>query len=158
MTLYAWGGTYHDIGMIWGARLANPNGIMSSNVNSGNLTSVSRHIIFLTDGQMAPDCQGLYSAYGHEYLDNRVMPAYGSWGNACNAQLTTYHNGRFLAACQRAKDMGYTVWVIGFGQSLTTEMTACASAGRSYYASDSATLQTTFRTIASQVADLRLKS
>jgi len=157
-TLYAWGGTYHDIGMIWGARLANPNGIMSSNVNSGNLTSVSRHIIFLTDGQMAPDCQGLYSAYGHEYLDNRVMPAYGSWGNACNAQLTTYHNGRFLAACQRAKDMGYTVWVIGFGQSLTTEMTSCASAGRSFYASDTSTLQTTFRTIASQVADLRLKT
>jgi len=159
-TLYAWGGTYHDIGMIWGARLANPNGIMSSNVNSGNLTSVSRHIIFLTDGEMAPDCQGLYSAYGHEYLDNRVMPAYGSWGNACNAQLTTYHNGRFLAACQRAKDMGYTVWVIGFGQTLTTEMTSCAagSGGQAMFAGSTTDLQNTFRLIASRIADLRLKT
>ncbi len=157
-TLYAWGGTYHDIGMIWGARMAHPSGIMASNVNAGNLDQISRHIIFLTDGEMAPNCRGLYSAYGHEYLDNRVMPASGTTGTTCNSQLANYHNGRFLAACQRAKEAGYTIWVIGFGQTLTPEMTSCASGGRSYYASDTATLQTTFRTIAAQVADLRLKS
>ncbi|MBC2667344.1 Tad domain-containing protein [Novosphingobium flavum] len=157
-TLYAWGGTYHDIGMIWGARLANPSGIMATNVNSGNLTSVSRHIIFLTDGEMSPYCSSLYSAYGLEYLDHRVAPATASTGTSCDSYLKPYHNARYLAACQRAKDMGYTVWVIGFGQSLTTEMTSCASSGRAYYASDTSTLQTTFRTIAAQVADLRLKS
>jgi len=157
-SLYAWGGTYHDIGMIWGARLANPSGIMASNVNAGSLTSVSRHIIFLTDGEMSPYCKALYSAYGLEYLDHRVAPATTLTGSSCDSYLTPYHNGRYLAACQRAKDMGYTVWVIGFGQSLTTEMTSCASSGRAYYASDTATLQTTFRTIAAQVADLRLKS
>lgn len=157
-TLYAWGGTYHDIGMIWGARLAAANGINAATVTAGNLTSVSRHIIFLTDGEMAPACKSLYSAYGQEYLDNRVMPAQATTGSTCDATLATYHNGRFLAACQKAKDMGYTVWVIGFGQSLTTAMTSCASSGRAYYASDTSSLQTTFRTIASQVADLRLKT
>jgi len=156
-SLYPWGGTYHDIGMIWGARLANPNGIMAANVNAGNLTSVSRHIIFLTDGAMSP-YKNVYSAYGVEYLDNRVAPSANLNSTAYQTYLTPYHNGRFLAACQRAKDMGYTVWLIGFGQTLTTEMTACASGGRAFYASDTTTLQSTFRQIAAQVADLRLKS
>ncbi|HET9627927.1 MAG TPA: TadE/TadG family type IV pilus assembly protein [Novosphingobium sp.] len=159
-TLYAWGGTYHDIGMIWGARLANPNGINSATVNSGNVSSVSRHIIFLTDGEMAPRCKGLYSAYGHEYLDNRVMPAQATTDATCDATLTTYHNGRYLAACQKAKDMGYTIWVVGFGQAITSEMTACAagSGGQAIYASSTTALQDTFRLIASRIANLRLRS
>ena len=151
-TLVARGNTYHDIGMIWGARLANPNGIMSANVNAGNLTSISRHIIMLTDGEMAPN-NNIYNAYGLEYIDNRVAPS-----GTNNTSLTDYHNARFLTACQTAKNLGYTIWFIGFGQTLTAQMTACATSGRAYYASDSATLQDTFRHIASQVADLRLKS
>jgi hypothetical protein len=151
-TLYAWGGTYHDIGMIWGARLANPNGIMATNVNAGNLSSVNRNLIFLTDGDM------LYSAYGLEYLDHRVAPSTTLTGTSCDNYLIPYNNGRFLAACQLAKNMGYTVWMIGFGQALTTEMTTCASSGRAYYASDNAALQAAFRTIAASVADLRIES
>jgi len=151
-TLVANGNTYHDIGMIWGARLAATNGINATTVNAGNVSSVSRHIIFLTDGDTAPNID-LYNSYGLESLDNRVAPS----GNS-NPQLATYHNARYTTACQTAKNMGYTIWVIGFGQSLTTPMTTCASGGRSYYASDTTTLQTTFRTIASQVADLRLRS
>jgi hypothetical protein len=144
--------------MIWGARLANQGGIMSSNVISGNLTSVNRNLIFLTDGEMSPYCEGFYSAYGVEYLDRRVAPATTLTGTACDDYLTPYNNGRFLAACQLAKNLGYTVWVIGFGQALTTEMTTCASSGRSYYATDNTALSTAFRSIASQIADLRLES
>jgi len=151
-TLVARGNTYHDIGMVWGGRLANPNGIMSANVNADNLPNVSRHIIMLTDGEMAPNGD-VYNAYGIEGMDARVAPA-----GTTDTNLITYHNARFLAACQTAKNMGYTVWFIGFGQTLSTEMTACASSGRAFYASDSATLQSTFRNIASQVADLRLKT
>jgi len=153
-TLYAWGGTYHDLGMIWGARLANPNGIMSANVNDGNVTSISRHIIFLTDGAMNPDLY-TYSAYGYESLDSRVSPAGSS-----DATLTTYHNARFTTACATAKAMGYTIWVIGFGQSITTEMTACAagSGGKAMFAASSADLGAVFTDIASRIADLRLKS
>ncbi len=151
-TLVAAGSTYHDIGMIWGARLASPTGIFQSNViaDSVKFPSVSRHIIFMTDGQMAPTTTA-YSAYGQELYDNRVAPS-----GSNNSTLVNYHNNRFLAACSRAKNLGYTVWVIGFGTSLTTQMTTCATAGRAYYASDTTALNNTFKFIAGQVADLRI--
>lgn len=147
--LVARGATYHDIGMVWGARLANPDGIMASNVNEGNRTP-SRHIIFLTDGIMEPHLTA-YSAYGMEWYDNRVAPVSSS-----TSTLTDYHNARYLAACSAAKAKGYTVWVIGFGVALTDQMRACASGGRAYASSDTATLKTTFKFIAGEVADLRI--
>ena len=151
-TLVAAGSTYHDIGMIWGARLGNPNGIFASNVNADSTTypSVSRHIIFMTDGEMAPTTTA-YSAYGQELYDNRVAPSGSS-----NSTLINYHNNRFLAACTKAKNLGYTVWLIGFGTAITTQMQTCATAGRAYYASDTTALNNTFKFIAGQVADLRI--
>ncbi|MFM9936338.1 MAG: pilus assembly protein TadG-related protein [Novosphingobium sp.] len=151
-TLVAAGSTYHDIGMIWGARLASPTGIFASNVtaDSTKYPSVSRHIIFMTDGLMAPTTTA-YSAYGQELYDNRVAPSGTSSGT-----LVNYHNARFLAACTKAKNLGYTVWVIGFGTSLTTQMTTCATAGRAYQASNTTQLNNTFKFIAGQVADLRI--
>lgn len=151
-TLVARGSTYHDVGMIWGARLASPNGIFQSNVNADPVKypSVSRHIIFMTDGEMAPTIDS-YSAYGEEIYDNRVAPS-----GTNNSTLRSYHNNRFLAACTKAKNLGYTVWLIGFGQTLTTQMTACATAGRAYYASNTTALNNTFKFIAGQVADLRI--
>jgi len=151
-TLVASGSTYHDTGMIWGARLASPTGIFQANVNQdkAKYPSISRHIIFMTDGEMAPSTTS-YSAYGQELYDNRVAPSGTSSGT-----LTNYHNNRFLAACTRAKNLGYTVWVIGFGTSLTTQMTSCATAGRAYFASNTTALNNTFKFIAGQVADLRI--
>ena len=147
--LVAKGATYHDIGMVWGARLANPDGIMASNVNEGN-RSPSRHIIFLTDGIMEPHLTA-YSSYGMEWYDNRIAPVSSDF-----TTLKAYHNARYLASCSAAKAKGYTVWVIGFGVSLTDEMRACASGGRAYASSDTATLKTTFKFIAGEVADLRI--
>jgi hypothetical protein len=149
-SLTAAGATYHDLGMIWGGRLGNPNGIFATNVNAGNLPSISRHIIFMTDGEMAPSGAN-YSAYGTEIYDNRVAPS-----GTSDTTLINYHNNRFLAVCQRVKDMGYTIWVIGFGQALTTQMQSCATANRAYYASDTTALKNTFKFIAGQVADLRI--
>ncbi|PTR08254.1 Flp pilus assembly protein TadG [Novosphingobium sp. GV055] len=149
-SLYANGGTYHDIGMLWGARLGNPNGIFASNVNAGNLPSVSRHIIFMTDGTME-NYPANYTAWGVTQYDGRDAPTSTSASN-----LVNYHNNRFLAACTLAKNMGYTIWVIGFGQTLTTQMQACATANRAYYASNTTALTTTFQYIAGQVANLRL--
>lgn len=151
-TLVAAGSTYHDIGMIWGARLASPTGIFQSNVNADPVKypSVSRHIIFMTDGDMAPTIDS-YSAYGEEMYDNRVAPS-----GTNNSTLTNYHNNRFLAACTRAKNAGYTVWLIGFGTTLTTQMKTCATAGRAYFAGDTTALNNTFKFIAGQVADLRI--
>ena len=151
-SLVATGNTYHDIGMIWGGRLGSTTGMFQSNVNapfgSGVQTQISRHIIFMTDGDMAPSAT-TYSAYGFERNDQRV-DAQGS------ANLTNRHNARFVAACGRAKELGYTVWVIGFGTALTPELTSCATAGRAYFASNTTALTNTFRFIAGQVADLRI--
>lgn len=144
------GGTYHDIGMIWGGRMASPTGIFSSNVVTGTITSVSRHIIFMTDGDMAPETD-YYSAYGTELYENRVAPS-----GTDRTGLIAWHNARFVAACTKAKAMGYTVWVIGFGQAITSQMTSCATAGRAYYSSNTTELTNTFKFIAGQVADLRI--
>ncbi len=144
------GGTYHDIGMIWGARLSSPNGIFADVVNDEPDQPTNRHNIFMTDGEMAPEID-FYSAYGMERYDNRVAPLYTT-----RTGLRPYHNSRFVAACNAAKDEGYTIWVIGFGSALTDEMKACATGHRSYFSNDNAELSATFRYIASQVADLRL--
>ena len=144
------GGTYHDIGMIWGGRLASPSGIFASVVNDEPERSVSRHIIFMTDGEMAPETD-YYSAYGMEKYDNRVAPRYTN-----RTELIPYHNARYLAACRAIRDEGYTVWVIGFGEELTDEMRACATGDRAFFSNNSDELRATFRFIASQIADLRL--
>jgi Flp pilus assembly protein TadG len=148
--LRAIGGTYHDIGMIWGGRLGSPRGIFEDTVNDQPERAVSRHIIFMTDDQMAPETE-FYSAYGLELFDNRVAPR-----GTTRTGLIAYHNARFLAACQAAKDEGYTIWVIAFGTSVSTVLRSCSSAGRAYLSNNTTELQATFRFIASQVADLRL--
>ena len=147
--LVATGNTYHDIGMIWGGRLSSPRGIFAENVNLDN-KPVSRHLIFMSDGQMEPNIGG-YNAYGIEALTNRVAPL-----NSSTATVTARHTARFRAACEAVKAEGITVWVIAFGTTLTNDMKACSSDGRAFYASDTTALQQQFRYIASQVANLRL--
>jgi len=148
--LVATGNTYHDIGMIWGARLGSTRGVLAANVNDGDVDNISRHLIFMTDGKMEPHLQS-FTAYGVEYTDNRIAPAESGTGT-----VAARHTQRFLVACNAAKAEGYTVWVIGFGSSLTDEMKACATGHRAYFSNDNAELSATFRYIASQVADLRL--
>ena len=148
--LIARGGTYHDLGMIWGGRVGSPQGINEVNVNADDLPSVSRHIIFMTDGDMAPETE-LYSAYGLERYDNRVAPA-----GTTRTALIAYHNSRFLAACRAAKAEGYTIWVVAFGTALSQNLRDCSSADRAYLANNTVELTAAFRFIAAQVADLRL--
>lgn len=105
----------------------------------------------MTDGDMEPTTSG-YSAYGIESLDHRVAPA-----GTSSTRATDYHNNRFLAACAAAEAEGYTVWLIAFGTSITSQMMDCSTANRAYYASNPTELNSTFRYIAGQVADLRLK-
>lgn len=153
-----WGGTYHDIGMIWGARLASTRGINATNVNEGNVNGVGRHIIFMTDGEMAPSLS-LYGAYGVEGLDNRIAPAGTSEADPTSATdrvLANYHNNRFLAACARAKAEGYIVWTVAFGMGVTNELRQCSTDNRAYSATDTAQLRAQFQAIATQIADLRL--
>jgi hypothetical protein len=119
------GGTYHDFGMMWGARWASANGIFgSNNPDVYNGMPVKKYIIFMTDGLFGTGYDSLYSGYGVERLDARVTPG----GTASNAgdQLAR-HKTRFNLLCAKAKTMGYSVWVIGFATTLDASLTNCAS-------------------------------
>jgi hypothetical protein len=148
--LVAVGGTYHDVGMVWGTRLASPTGIFASdNASAPNGAPINRHIIFMTDGQMSPN-PGIYGFQGQEYTMGRV-------GTNDVTDLTARHNARFLHACNAAKERNMTVWVIAFGTSLSTDMTNCASGGSAFQASNSAQLRARFQQIAQQITRLRLQ-
>jgi Flp pilus assembly protein TadG len=147
------GYTYHDAGMIWGARFVSPTGIFASeNAVAPNGKPVNRHIVFMTDGDMKP-YQYTYSLYGHETLDRRVSGT----TSPSDAELKARHNSRFSAICERAKNPGnVTIWVVAYAQSMTTELQNCASGNKYYYAQNDTQLQAAFQNIASQIAQLRL--
>ena len=149
-SLVAIGGTYHDVGMVWGARFISPTGIFASeNATSPNGMPISRHIIFMTDGDMAPNA-GIYGFQGQEYIQGRV-------GSASNStEYLARHNARFLAACDAAKSRNITVWMVSFGTSLTTQMQQCASGDKAFQASNNAQLHAQFQAIAQQITRLRI--
>lgn len=147
------GGTYHDIGMIWGARLISPTGIFAAeNAAAPNGRPIDRHIIFMTDGDMSPS-RTSYTMYGLEKIDNRV----DADESGSSEELKDRHNARFVAACNAARARGITIWVVGFAQGLTPELTACADPGNAFTSNDTATLRQQFRQIASRIAQLRLE-
>ncbi len=144
------GGTYHDIGMVWGARLASPDGMWSSNVREApdNGGEVSRHLIFMTDGEMAPS-YSIQSSWGIEYHDRRVTD-----DGVTND--TARHNSRFLALCDAVKAKGIRIWVIAFAQAMTTQLQTCASDASAFTAANASQLDAAFQSIAKQVGELRV--
>ncbi|MBB3861482.1 Flp pilus assembly protein TadG [Novosphingobium hassiacum] len=144
------GGTYHDIGMVWGARLSSPDGMWSGHVRDApdNGGEVSRHLIFMTDGEMAPS-YSIQSAWGVEYHDRRVT-------DDGVTHDTERHNSRFLALCNQVKAKGIRVWVIAFAQAMTPQLQACASDSSAFTAANASQLDTAFQSIAKQVGELRV--
>ncbi|MEA2987908.1 MAG: hypothetical protein QOG83_619, partial [Alphaproteobacteria bacterium] len=116
------GSTYHDIGMLWGARLLSSGGIFADSPDNYNAMPVARHIIFMTDGQMDTDPR-VYGAYGMEQNDQRVS----GMSNPSEAELNGRHMQRFRMICNAAKSMNISIWVIAFGTTLTSDMQNCAS-------------------------------
>ena len=149
-TLKAGGSTYHDIGMIWGARLLSPTGpFAAENANPADGRPTSRNIVFLTDGQTsALDIS--YSSYGFEPLDRR------RWAPGSALSLTQTIEQRFSFACQKAKKKNITVWIVAFGTSLNPIMEECAGPGKAFQANDSDELNEIFKKIATSMSDLRL--
>ncbi len=148
-SLFAEGSTYHDIGMIWGARLLSATGLFASENADEDGKPTSRHMIFLTDGETAP-LDLSYGTYGIEPLDRR------RWSPSSAQSLTEVVESRFAVACAEAKKRNITLWVIGFGVSLNPVMTECAGAGHSFEAADAAELQDVFSNIAAQMGELRV--
>jgi Flp pilus assembly protein TadG len=149
-SLVATGSTYHDIGLLWGARLSSPTGIFANNVSAepGNGGTVSRHLIFMTDGPPEPSWD-VNSSYGIELLDKRIT------GNGTSNQLAR-HTSRFLAVCEAIKGRGIRLWVIAFGTGLTNDLITCGSPNSSFKSDDAEELDESFQEIAKQVGELRV--
>jgi len=146
------GSTYHDIGMLWGARMLSSGGIFHDSPDTYNSMPVARHIIFMTDGQMDTD-PGIYTFMGIEKNDQRVS------GQAAptEAELNGRHMQRFKMICNAAKSLNISIWVIAFGTTLTSEMQGCASnANQASTISDRNALIARFRQIGSNIGALRL--
>lgn len=146
------GSTYHDIGMLWGSRMLSSSGIFADSPDTFNGMPVTRHIVFMTDGQMDTDPR-VYGAYGMEQNDMRVsgtsMPS--------ETELNGRHNQRFKMICNAAKSMNVSIWVIAFGTTLSQDMIECASnANQASTSADRDALIARFREIGSNIGALRL--
>lgn len=158
-----WGGgnTYHDIGLIWGARLISPTGLFrSENEFTSGGGEIQRHLIFMTDGDACTSVSN-YQAYGIAWFDRRQTDASVPPTDGCTTTgtLTQQVNARTQAVCTAVKNKNVTLWVIWFGASNTTienMLKTCATPGRYFAARDQAGLQQTFQSIANEISQLRL--
>ncbi len=163
-SLRAEGSTYHDLGIIWGARFLSSGGIFKSATPQTNDQfdpdnpekirgfSVKKYMIFMTDGDMQPS-PTVYSSYGVEQLDGRVMgsPSIDTYN------LTRRHLQRFRMACNAAKSRGINIWVIAFATSLTADMENCATVkSQASGLTTQAQLIAKFKEIGSKIGSLRL--
>lgn len=168
-SLVAQGNTYHDIGMLWGARFMSPTGIFASenaktlpNGSYSGGADIQRHMIFMTDGDSTSSpCD--YNAYGVPFYDQKQTTDVGPASQcASNRQaLIDQINLRLAALCTSVKNMNITLWVISFGNGTNTDtearLQACATSPSYYFkATNSAALQTQFATIANNISALRL--
>ena len=163
------GSTYHDIGMIWGARLISGGGVFGSdNPSTYNGRPVNRHIIYMTDGEMSAPVDSCarvffgyclnstanhssaYSGYGIEAFDRRV-------GGVSNNDNNARHTKRFMMACNAVKSKNISVWTIAFGTGNVDSLTKCASnADQAYSVDDSSDLIERFAEIGRNIGALRL--
>ncbi|WP_422059793.1 pilus assembly protein TadG-related protein [Sphingopyxis sp.] len=147
--LKAQGYTYHDVGMVWGARLLSPDGLFASeNATAPNNRPIARHIVFMTDGEpTAP--RSNFSFQSQEQSTGRI-------GATSDTDAVNRHVNRFLQICEAIKAKNVTIWVVGFGTSITTPLKTCATPGKTYSAANSAQLNENFQAIARQISKLRL--
>jgi hypothetical protein len=151
-SLVASGNTYHDIGMLWGARFISPRGLFAADNNTApNGDAIARHIVFMTDGAQVNNVED-YATHGTEFWDRRIT------GDGNGGLLTSRRAARLQAVCRAARQENITVWVVAFGTALTQNLIDCASPGRAFQADDSETLNERFQEIAQKIAALRLTS
>ncbi|WP_213982192.1 TadE/TadG family type IV pilus assembly protein [Sphingomonas sp. dw_22] len=158
-----WGGgnTYHDIGLVWGARLLSPTGIFrSENEFTPKGGEIQRHLIFMTDGD-ACTSEYNYQAYGIAWWDRRQTDPNQAPTSGCTTTgtLTQQVNARTQALCSAVKNKNITLWVIWFGAKNNTiedMLKTCATTDRYFAARNQADLQKTFQSIASEISQLRL--
>ncbi len=149
------GNTYHDIGLLWGARLMSPTGIFSS-ITDDSEVGIERHMVFMTDGDTFAQPH-TYAAHGLHWWDRRqndgVTDPTQDW-------LIDNIDGRSQAICKWIKNKNITLWVISYGDGVNSynqnNLRACASPGKYYSAANTAQLIAEFKRIAASISDLRL--
>jgi Flp pilus assembly protein TadG len=171
-SLLAGGNTYHDIGLLWGARLISPTGLFrSENEFTSKGGEIQRHLIFMTDGDACTTNLN-YTAYGVAWFDRRQTdPGVEPGGPASSDQncssysegpnvLTSQVEVRTQALCQAVqKKKNTTLWVIWFGtkqDTIEAMMKNCATPGHYFAARNQKDLQATFASIANEISQLRL--
>lgn len=141
------GYTNHDLGIMWGTRYLSSTGMFQAeNPDEVDGIRVARHIIFLTDGEMTADSYN-YSSFGIPNAEDRMT----GWGS-----LAGKHQSRFLNACNRARQMGATVWVIALDVGSTADISPCASGDDHFFVSDGSDLDQVFDLIGKGIGRLRL--
>ena len=149
------GYTNHDLGIMWGLRYLSGTGMFAaSNPDTYDATAdgvsnpvrVERHIVFLTDGDMTADDNN-YSAYGIPAARRRLSGTSGEEDK---------HKARFLSACNRARAMGMTVWVIVLDNAGSSEARPCAADDAHFFVSDGSNLDEVFQLIGKGIGKLRL--
>ena len=142
------GYTNHELGIIWAMRYLSSTGMFSSsNPTMFNNIRVDKHIIFLTDGEMTADTAN-YSSYGIPDADDRMSGG---------ASLVQNHKDRFLNACNRARQMGATIWVVAIDTGAYSDISPCASGSDHFFtASNTADLTQAFTLIGKGIGKLRI--
>ncbi len=169
--LYAVGSTYHDIGLVWGARLMWPNGMFAAqNATGPGGTDIQRHVVFMTDGDSSAS-DVTYGMHGMAWWDRRQTAVADA---PTNDTLTDLINARFIAVCNAIKNhsSGIRLWVVSFGGGVNaaneTRLAKCSSdnadltaTGKNKFyqkADNNAKLIQTFEEIANQISELRITS
>jgi hypothetical protein len=151
-------GTYHDIGMLWGARFISPNGIFASeNAQASTGGAIQRHLIFMTDGGTNTVWNN-YNAYGLSYF-NRYQ--FSADVDSDETKTDDAVNARLIKICNQVKNMNIQLWVVSYGASVNTttqtRLQSCATDANHFFsATDTPTLIANFQAIAAKISALRL--
>lgn len=147
------GYTFHDTGMLWALRYLSSTGFFASDNpeflnTSGVNIPVQKHIIFLTDGELIVS-EYAYSSFGVEKDDKRV-----DGGGSQQSR----HKDRFLSACDQARQLNATVWVIALDVAGTADIAPCASGSDHFFVSNGSDLGQVFSLIGKGIGRLRMTS
>lgn len=142
------GYTNHDLGIMWGMRYLSPTGMFQAdNPTELDGMRVDRHIVFLTDGEMTAAGNTTYSAFGLRAAEDRLV---------ASGTVEARHKARFLAACDRARTMGITIWVIALDVGSSDDIRPCASGDDHFFESDGSDLDDVFDLIGKGIGRLRM--
>jgi Flp pilus assembly protein TadG len=152
------GGTIISEGLAWGWRVISPrwrgqwSGAAAKLPLAYGTASMDKVIVLLTDGENQMPVSGSHSTY-HAY---QTYTALGSSQAAAETEL----DRRTDVVCTAVKTAGIKLYTITFG-SVTKRgrdlMQSCATSPADYFHSpNNATLRTVFKTIASQLTNVRI--